>query len=236
VVTVPAFRLLAFESVADERPALQMAVVVGRAGRNQTPVFMAELRYLIFRPFWYPTRRIVHTEILPALERDASYLQREWMELVEATDDASPGLLEPPENLALLRAGRLWVRQRAGPHNALGLLKFVFPNDYDIYMHGTPARASFARARRDSSHGCIRLEQPAALAEFVLGGDAGWTRALIEAAMQGPTRRVEVSPPVPVLILYTTTIVRADGTVEFFEDIYGLDAKAGVGPEREPGP
>jgi len=224
VANVPAFRLVAFRSAADERPALQMGIVVGRAARTETPLFADELRYLIFRPFWYPPTSIIRKEIVPVLGRDPGYLERERMELVAATDDASPALPRTPENLALLRSGRLWLRQVPGSHNALGRVKFVFPNDYRVYMHDTPAQALFGRKRPDFSHGCIRVEQPAALAEFVLSQQPGWTRERIEAAMNGAhTRRVEVVPPIPVMIFYTTVIVRADDAIEFFDDIYGLD-------------
>jgi murein L,D-transpeptidase YcbB/YkuD len=225
VANVPAYRLVAFEHVADERPALQMGIVVGRAARSPTPLFVGELTEVVFRPSWYPTANIIRNEIVPAARRDPRFLERQRMDLVAATDDASPAVPATSESLELLRAGRLFVRQRPGPHNALGLVKFVFPNDYRVYMHGTPAGALFARSRRDFSHGCIRLERPAELARLVLSGREGWTKERIEAAMDGSRSiRVGVSPSVPVFVFYTTVVVRADGVIEFFDDVYGLDA------------
>jgi murein L,D-transpeptidase YcbB/YkuD len=225
IVNVPAFRLVAFRSPSDERPALQMPVVAGRAARTETPLFAGELRQVVFRPPWHPPASIVRNEILPAIARDPGYLARQRMDLVTPAGTADPALPPTAENLARLRAGRLALRQRPGPENALGLVKFVFPNDYRVYMHGTPAQALFARERRDFSHGCIRVERPAELAEFVLSRQAGWTPGRIEAAMNGRrTLHVDVVPPVPVMVFYTTAIVRADGTVEFFDDVYGLDA------------
>jgi murein L,D-transpeptidase YcbB/YkuD len=227
VANVPAFRLVAFRSPTDERPALEMAIVVGRAARTQTPLFAGEMTHVLFRPPWYPPPSILRTEIVPRLARDPGYLRRERMDLVAVNaGDSSPALPATAENLRRLRAGQLAVRQRPGPQNSLGLVKFVFPNDYTVYMHDTPARGLFARERRDFSHGCIRVERPAALAEFVLSREPGWTAPRIAEAMNGGrTRRAEVAPPIPVFIFYTTAIVRADDTVLFFDDVYGLDAR-----------
>lgn len=226
VVNVPAFRLVAFETARAERPALQMAVVVGRAARTRTPLFAGQLRHVIFRPWWYPPESILLGEILPDLQRKASYLAANDMEIVARFDDKAPALPPTAANLARLRRGELHLRQRPGPKNSLGLVKFVFPNDYTVYMHGTPATALFARPRRDFSHGCIRVEDPPALARFVLAGDPEWSAERIDAAMKGTrTLQVDVPRPVPVIVYYTTTIVRADGTVEFFDDVYGQDAR-----------
>jgi murein L,D-transpeptidase YcbB/YkuD len=226
VANVPAYRLVAFRAATDEAPALQMAIVVGRAARTQTPLFADELSSVIFRPYWYPPPSIIRSEIVPAIARDPGYLAREHMDLVATTSDGSPALAVTSETLSRLRSGRLALRQRPGPHNALGLVKFVFPNDYRVYMHDTPARSLFGRTRRDFSHGCIRVERPADLAAFLLGGQPGWTAERIAAAMAGDrTIRVSVSPTVPVFLFYTTAIVRADETVDFFDDVYGLDAR-----------
>lgn len=127
------------------------------------------------------------------------------------------------EALRLLRSGAL--RQRPGPRNALGLVKFGLPNAHNVYLHDTPARELFRRARRDFSHGCIRVEDPVRLASWVLREREGWTTARIEAAMRGPeSQRVALPRPFPVLILYGTAVVAEDGAVRFFEDIYGHDA------------
>ena len=145
---------------------------------------------------------------------------------------ASFGQSEPgstavtPEVIDGLLRGSLRVRQRPGPHNALGPVKFIMPNDADIYLHGTPAQALFARARRDFSHGCVRVADPAALAELVLAEKPGWDRARIAAAMQGPReQRVDLPAPIPVYILYLTAYAEEDGTTNFLPDVYGLDAR-----------
>jgi murein L,D-transpeptidase YcbB/YkuD len=224
VANVPAFRLVALADATSDRPALQMGIVVGRAARTRTPLFAAAIHHVIFRPFWYPPRSIITNEILPAVRRNPGYLASQALDLVARRDDGATPLPVTAANLARLANGSLGLRQRSGPLNALGRLKFVMPNRYDVYLHDTPAKALFTRARRDFSHGCIRVENPAALAEFLLGPQGGWTRGRIEEAMNDDrTRRVDLPAPVPVFIYYTTAIVRHDGTLEFFEDIYGKD-------------
>lgn len=128
-------------------------------------------------------------------------------------------------NLQRVAAGTLRLRQRPGPRNALGAVKFVFPNDYNV-LHGTPAQSLFAETRRDFSHGCIRASDPARLAEFVLKGQAGWDGARIEAAMRETEGllRVPVARPLPVYILYGTVATDDDGVPFFYFDLYGHDA------------
>jgi murein L,D-transpeptidase YcbB/YkuD len=123
-------------------------------------------------------------------------------------------------------AGTLRLRQRPGDANALGLVKFVFPNDHDVYLHGTPAAKLFAFTRRDFSHGCIRAQQPSALASFILAGDSTWNTEAIAAAMHGDrTLHVSLPQPVTVFILYMTTVVAPDGTLYFYPDLYDGDAE-----------
>lgn len=129
------------------------------------------------------------------------------------------------ELLEQLRAGKLFIRQKPGPKNSLGLVKFIFPNNFNIYMHDTSEQEFFSRSRRDFSHGCIRLERPADLAAFVLRNNSGWDMDRIRAAMKGDTtQQVNLARPIPVLILYGTVIVPEDGLVHFYDDIYGHDA------------
>jgi L,D-transpeptidase YcbB len=123
-----------------------------------------------------------------------------------------------------LRSGSLMARQLPGSKNALGLVKFIFPNQYNVYLHGTPEQELFSRSRRDFSHGCIRLEDPPALAAWVLRNKPEWTMDKIKATMNGDTTvQVNLDKPIPVLILYSTAVVEPDGEVRFFDDIYGYD-------------
>jgi murein L,D-transpeptidase YcbB/YkuD len=128
------------------------------------------------------------------------------------------------EVLAQLRAGKLMVRQKPGPKNALGLSKFIFPNDNNVYLHSTPAQSLFSRTRRDFSHGCIRVEDPEALAVWVLRNNPGWTKGRVEEAFKaGKEQQINLTRTIPVLVVYASAVVEEDGQVYFLEDIYGHD-------------
>jgi murein L,D-transpeptidase YcbB/YkuD len=227
-VNIPSFHLWAWDSVgADATPSLDMNVIVGRqAVGTRTPVFIEEMRYVVLRPYWDVPPGILRSEVLPSLRADTAYLRRNDMEIVQGLGDDARAVAPTPENIELLARGHLRVRQRPGPRNSMGLAKFIFPNDANVYLHGTPAQELFSRARRDFSHGCVRVEDPVALAEHVLRDVPGWDRARIVAAMIGgrPTR-VNLARPIPVVLFYTTAIVTPEGTVGFYEDIYGHDAR-----------
>ena len=222
-VNVPLFRLWASDPVRGEEP-LRMRVVVGRSLDTHTPIFVQQMEYVIFRPYWSPPYGIATKEIVPHARRDASYLDREALEIVASGDESAPALPATPENLDAVVAGHLFVRQRPGPKNSLGLAKFIFPNHENVYMHGTPATQLFSRTRRDFSHGCIRVEDPAQLAQWVLRDVPGWTRERIETAMQAerPTR-VNLREPLLVVLFYDTVHVNSEGVVHFVGDIYGHD-------------
>jgi murein L,D-transpeptidase YcbB/YkuD len=224
IVNIPAFRLYAFRGPTDrEDQMLAMDVVVGGAFRKNTPVFAADMNYLIFRPYWEVPMSIMQSELGPRALRDPEFLKRERMVLVSSESERAPVLPASRENRA--RIGKdLRVRQLPGPQNALGLVKFVLPNAYDVYLHDTAATGLFAQARRDFSHGCIRLSDPVALAAHVLRDQPQWTVEAIRAAMKGEDNmRVNLSRPVPVCIVYATAIARETGEVYFYPDIYGLD-------------
>ncbi len=222
-VNIPRFRLYATSGMAgSEADMLRIDVVVGRTLRDlRTPTFTADMTHLIFRPYWEVPRSIALGEILPAARKDVAYLARNKYELV---DGAGRIVAATPEALAQLEAGTLRVRQQPGPDNALGSVKFMLPNAYNVYLHDSPARTLFTRTRRAFSHGCIRVADPAALAQFVLREDASWTPARIAAAMQGEEPvQVNLAEPIRVYIVYGTAIAREDGSVLFLEDLYGLE-------------
>jgi murein L,D-transpeptidase YcbB/YkuD len=199
-------------------------VVVGKSLSHQTPIFVQQMEYVVFRPYWNPTPSIVRDEIVPLVRRDPSYLERENMEIVASNEEQAPALPATPANLDEVVEGRLFVRQKPGPRNSLGLVKFIFPNRENVYMHGTPARALFSRTRRDFSHGCIRLEKPLELAEWLLREVPGWTREGIEDAMNGERPlQVNLPEPITVVIFYDTVHVNSEGVVHFAADIYGHD-------------
>jgi L,D-transpeptidase YcbB len=226
-INIPLFRLWAWDPTTPDRTPVSMGVVVGRALNTQTPVVAEDLRYLIFRPYWNVPRSILRNELLPILRRDTGYLQRTDMEIVRGQSDEAQPVAATAENLALLEQGQLRLRQRPGLENSLGRVKFIFPNDENVYLHDTPARSLFGRARRDFSHGCVRLEDPAALAQWVLRDQPDWTRERIEAAMEGKTSlRVDLARPLPVILFYMTAMVMpSDLALHFADDIYGHDAR-----------
>ena len=223
IVNIPEFRLRAVDE--QYHWALFMKIVVGRAYKHQTPVFASNIESVIFRPYWNVPLSIVREELLPHINQDPAYLAKNSYEIVDHTgtvvvQDAISGQVKRQ-----LRSGELGIRQTPGPNNALGLLKFDFPNPHEVYMHGTPAMELFSRSRRDFSHGCIRVEDPVALAAWLLRDKPGWTADHIRAATLGDeTFRVDLERPVPVLIVYGTAVVMEDGEVHFFRDIYGEDA------------
>ena len=221
LVNIPAFQLWAFENINDMNSGIiNMRVVVGKAMKNQTPVLMATMSYIDFAPYWNVPYNIVKDEIIPQLVRNPGFLSKENMELV-----SSSGVVGfSGSTLAQLKQGTLRVRQRPGKKNALGRVKFLFPNKEDVYLHDTPANSLFSRSRRDFSHGCVRVANPEALAEFALKNQEGWDKARIQRAMRNPKmQRVILNKPIPVLFFYSTAFFDEKNNLVFYPDIYGND-------------
>lgn len=223
VVNIPQFQLWAFKKSGD--PDLSMIVEVGQAYRSETPVFHGDISYLVFHPYWNVTPNIQRRDFVPEIEKNRGYLHNTDYEVLDPAGHVLDSTSISDRQLAQLLAGTLRIRQKPGANNALGLVKFIFPNAHNVYLHGSPEPELFSRSRRDFSHGCIRLSNPAALAQWVLRNNPGWTKERILAAMNGPRpQQVDLASPVPVLIVYGTAFVDVDGQVNFFDDIYGHDA------------
>jgi murein L,D-transpeptidase YcbB/YkuD len=222
VINVPEFVLRAYEVQGDRILVREtMKIIVGKSMDTRTPLFEEQMRFIEFQPYWNVPPSIARGEIVPRLRRDPGYFDREGFEFVTAQGQVVAALA--PEMLDAVHAGRARIRQRPGPRNALGDIKFVFPNRENIYLHHTPSAQLFERDRRDFSHGCIRVELPVALAMFVLRGLPDWTEARIRQAMaEGNPSTVRLAEPIPVVIAYATAIVK-DGRIHFFDDIYGHD-------------
>ncbi|MGN8158212.1 L,D-transpeptidase family protein [Salinisphaera sp. SWV1] len=222
-VNIPGFSL---KAVDHGTTALTMKVIVGGTYNNRaTPVFADRMRYLIFRPFWNVPHHIAVDEIIPHAQRDPQYMARHGFQIVRAFGPNATPLAITPEHLQAVVAGRLQVRQAGGPDNALGLVKFMFPNRYAVYLHSTPAGQLFNRDQRDLSHGCVRVARPLALARFALAGRDDWNAKRIDRAMhQGQRQRVNLARPLPVYLMYWTAFVDADG-VNFRRDLYGRDLR-----------
>jgi len=224
VVNIPEFLLRAYDDQGN--PVLSMPVVVGRAMRTQTPVLEEDMKYVVFWPYWNVPPSILRGELVPKIEKDPAYLQKNNYEVATYSGQVVTDGVVSADVLAQLRAGKLMVRQKPGPKNALGLIKFIFPNSNNVYLHSTPSVGLFAESRRDFSHGCIRVQNPPALAKWVLRNNPGWTLERIDAAFKaGKDQQVNLTKTIPVLIVYGTAVVPESGIAEFFADIYGFDKK-----------
>ncbi len=197
-----------------------MRVVVGKQD-TPTPIFHETMTYLVFSPYWNVPPDIAKGETLPAVMKDPAFLERTNMEVLDArgqpVDVADLDLADPT---------KYRFRQRPGADNSLGLVKFMFPNEYNVYLHDTPADSLFARASRSFSHGCVRVERPDALASYVLKDQPEWTKQKIAAAMQAHEEQVvKLRKGIPVYLGYWTARVAADGAMQFRKDVYGIDQR-----------
>jgi murein L,D-transpeptidase YcbB/YkuD len=200
MVNIPAFRL---DVVEGGKSVLAMNVVAGKKD-SPTPVLSDRMKYVVFSPYWNIPADIVQKEIAPKLERDPDYLERNHIEVDE-------------------EGGR--YRQRPGNGNSLGLVKFIFPNHFNVYLHDTPAHALFDRIERDFSHGCVRIERPMDLAKYVLRDQPEWTDEKISAAMHaGVERSVTLKEPLPIYLAYFTAW-EEDGSLKTVPDVYGRDRR-----------
>jgi murein L,D-transpeptidase YcbB/YkuD len=222
LINVPAYQMQVMEG---DTPVLAMRIIVG-ASETQTPLFSDEMTYVVFSPYWNIPSSILAEETLPRVAKDPEYLQRNNIEVVgtsgDGVVDASSIDWSDEEATKGLR-----FRQAPGPENALGLVKFIFPNHFNVYLHDTPGDKLFFEDERALSHGCIRVEQPVALATYVLREQPQWTEPRIRKAMsQQHEQTVKLKDGLPVHIGYWTAWADADGkTVTYTDDPYGIDPK-----------
>jgi L,D-transpeptidase YcbB len=244
-VNVPEYHLEVHEQ---GRVALPMNVIVGTRD-NPTPIFSDTMTVVVFSPYWNVPSGIAQRETLPAVLDDPSFLDRNNIEVVgtggqvvdpgsidwaalrdqaeRGGEDGGDDDKEAAESETDGPAGFPYrFRQRPGTANSLGLVKFLFPNDFDVYLHDTPARTLFTRRQRALSHGCVRVAEPVQLAEYLLRSSDSWTPTRIEQAMQaGTEQHVKLPEPIPVHLMYWTVRVDDEGQVRFFNDLYGHDAR-----------
>jgi murein L,D-transpeptidase YcbB/YkuD len=199
-----------------------MRVIIGSALDTRTPLFDGRMRFIEFSPYWNVPLSIARSEVVPKILRDPSYFTRQGFELVAADGRIITTL--SLDDLDAVRRGQMRIRQRPGPKNALGDIKFIFPNKDSIFLHHTPTTHLFEKQRRDLSHGCIRVEDPVGLAKFVLQHDQVWGEERIREAMSsGVSTTLRLREPPQVVLAYNTVQVKNDGRVHFFQDIYGQD-------------
>lgn len=207
LVNIPEYKLHVFEA---KKEVLSMGIVVGKAA-NKTVIFSNELKNIVFSPYWNIPPSIVRAEILPAMRGNRNYLAQKNMEQYGQSE------------------GLPMIRQKPGNTNSLGRVKFLFPNNYNIYLHDTPAKSLFAEEKRAFSHGCIRLAQPKKLAEYLLADRPEWTSAKIDKAMNSKTEIwISMKQHIPVFITYFTSWVSANGSINFREDLYGHDQEMAI--------
>ena len=221
VVNVPQFRLYGYEiDQGKVIPKVSMRVIVGKSLDTRTPMFDEDMTYVEFSPYWNVPISIARSETIPRIKRDPGYMARQGFEIVQGNSvSSSPSAA----NLNAVLNGSARIRQKPGPRNALGDVKFMFPNNMNIYLHHTPSTGLFNRDKRDLSHGCVRVEEPVQLAQFVLQDDPSWTKERISKAMGGSKPTIaRLKEPLPVVLTYSTTVV-LDGKPHYFADLYGHD-------------
>jgi L,D-transpeptidase YcbB len=217
LVNIPEMRLDVFDN---DKVSLTMRVVVGKQD-TPTPIFNDEMTHLVFSPYWNVPDSIAQGETLPAVINDPGFLQRTNMEVVDKA-----GNVVDPSSVDLNDPTAYRFRQKPGADNSLGLVKFMFPNQFNVYLHDTPADSLFERAARSFSHGCVRVEDPVALAQYVLRDQPEWDEDRIRDAMEaGTEKHVKLKSPIPVFLGYWTARVRPDNTVQFRKDVYEIDGK-----------
>jgi len=225
VVNLPEFRVRAMNP--DGTVAFYKNVIIGKAYGHKSPIFEKEIQYVVFRPYWDVPPSIQRNEIVPHIQKDPNYIAKHNFEVVTPKGEVVTDNQVSLEVLEGIRSLHLMVRQKPGETNSLGLVKIIFPNPENVYLHGTDAPGLFSQDVRDFSHGCIRVEKPADLVAWVLRNNPGWDLQRVKATMNGDKNNLQVNlvTRIPVLIVYGTATVNEENQIRFFDDIYGYDAE-----------
>jgi L,D-transpeptidase YcbB len=232
-VNIPEYKLYIYEDQDGEPDAersykevMNMRVVVGKT-MHSTPIFSDKIEYVVMAPYWNVPNSIVEKEIKPAMLKNPGYLERNNMEIVTKEKNPKPIAISSIDWASVTEKNFPYmVRQKPGPKNSLGSIKFLFPNEYSVYLHDTPADALFSQRERGFSHGCVRLEKPIELGKYILKDMPEWDEAKIRQTINGGEEEwVTLPKEIQVYLVYFTTWVDKDGRVHFREDIYGHDKK-----------
>jgi murein L,D-transpeptidase YcbB/YkuD len=228
-VNVPDFTL---EVVENDQSVMKMKVVVGKmVEKRATPTFSATMTHLVLNPYWYVPKSIAEEELFPLSRRDPQYFARHGFAVrrIPVGEKQIPDPNAIDGSMISTKTYQTVLRQKPGPTNSLGRVKFMFPNAYGVYLHDTPSKTLFNTSVRTFSHGCIRIEKPIDLAEYLLRGDPEWTREAILTTFERPKEKTVWLPePIPVYIQYWTAWVDQEGTVQFRNDIYDYDRVPGA--------
>jgi len=225
VVNLPEFRVRAMNP--DGSIAFYKNVIIGKAYGHKSPIFEKEIQYVVFRPYWDVTPSIQRNEVVPHILKDRNYIARNHFEVVTSKGEVVTDNQVSPEVLEGIKSLHLMVRQKPGDTNSLGLVKIIFPNPDNVYLHGTDAPGLFSQDVRDFSHGCIRVQNPEDLVAWVLRNNPGWDLERVKATMNGEKNNIQVNlvTRIPVLIVYGSAAVNEENQIRFFDDIYGYDAE-----------
>jgi murein L,D-transpeptidase YcbB/YkuD len=225
VVNLPEYRVRAMNP--DGTVAFYKNVIIGKAYGHKSPLFEKEIQYVVFRPYWDVTPSIQRNEVVPHILKDPNYISKNNFEVVTPKGEVVTDNQVSPEVLEGIKSLHLMVRQKPGDTNSLGLVKIIFPNPDNVYLHGTDAPGLFSQDIRDFSHGCIRVQNPEDLVSWVLRNNPGWDLERVKAAMNGEKNNVQVNlvTRIPVVIVYGTATVNEEDQIRFFDDIYGYDAE-----------
>ena len=225
VVNLPEYRVRAMNP--DGTVAFYKNVIIGKSYGHKSPIFEKEIQYVVFRPYWDVTPSIRRNEIVPHIQKDPNYIAKHNFEVVTPQGQIVTDNQVSPEVLEGIKSFHLMVRQKPGDTNSLGLVKIIFPNPDNVYLHGTDAPELFTQDVRDFSHGCIRVQKPEDLVAWVLRNNPGWDLQRVKATMNGEKNNLQVNlaTRIPVLIVYGTATVNEENQIRFFDDIYGYDAE-----------
>jgi murein L,D-transpeptidase YcbB/YkuD len=221
-VNIPSFHL---DVIQNGKTVLSMPVVVGKPYWN-TPLFSADMTYIILNPYWNIPRSIALEETLPKIHADPQYLSKHNIRVFQGWADGSTAIDPSTIDWSAVGSNNFKYRfsQKPGPYNPLGRIKFMLPNNYNVYLHDTSKKSLFKKQRRDFSHGCIRVQNPIGLAEYVLSTEPGWTREKIESEIRtGKSQSIVLPRPIPVYLVYFTAWVDDQGDTQFRQDVYGRD-------------
>jgi murein L,D-transpeptidase YcbB/YkuD len=225
VVNLPEYRVRAMNP--DGTVAFYKNVIIGKAYGHKSPIFEKEIQYVVFRPYWDVTPSIQRGEIVPHILKDPNYIAKHNFEVVTPKGEVVTDNQVSPDVLEGIKSLHLMVRQKPGDTNSLGLVKIIFPNPDNVYLHGTDAPGLFSQDVRDFSHGCIRVQNPEDLVAWVLRNNPGWDLQRVKATMNGEKNNLQVNlaTRIPVLIVYGSATVNEENQIRFFDDIYGYDAE-----------
>ena len=217
VVNLPEYRLRAMNP--DGTVSFYKKVIVGKAYGHKSPLFEKEIQYVVFRPYWEVPPGIQRNEIVPHVQKDPNYIGKNNFQVITTKGQVVTENAVSPEVLEGIKTGRLMVRQKPGPTNSLGLVKIIFPNPDNVYLHGTDEPRLFSHDVRDFSHGCIRVDQPADLVAWVLRNNSGWDLERVKTTMNGDKEDLHVNlvTRIPVLIVYGTAAVNEENQIRFFD-------------------